>query len=284
MRTIIHVSDIHFGKFDTTCLGPMVAVFRGIKPDVVVISGDLTQRARIQEYEQAKAFINRLEWPYFVVPGNHDIRPFSTLFKRLFKPFDRYDKYISPVHEPVYANNDIAIAGIDTVRPTAIKDGRVNLSQIERASNWFNKIKRKHPNALRIIVTHHPLNLPTDLPRKKLVGRAKMAIHKLSEAGVDIYLSGHYHQSGVGHTVERHKIEDYSALFVQAGTVSVRQRGEVQSFNVIRTNGSEITVQTYLWNPKIKTFEVKAAKHFSGQRRGWKESKEVYNSLVQTHL
>jgi 3',5'-cyclic AMP phosphodiesterase CpdA len=272
MRTLVHVSDIHFGKFDDSCLEPMLEAFRAIAPDLIVISGDLTQRARRKEYEQAKSLLANLNHPYFVIPGNHDVRPIYSPLRRLFNPFDRYKSYISGTLEPVYTDKNLVIAAMDTVRRTKLAAGKVNLGQIRRICDWFKDSRRKFPDALRIIVTHHPLNLPLDYPKQKLAGRAKAAIHRLADTGIDMYLSGHYHMSAASHSAERHKVEDYSAIFIQAGTVSKRQRNEVQSFNVIKIEKPAIHVETYIWNPEKRVFELGSVKTFMGKRGAWKEN------------
>jgi hypothetical protein len=87
-----------------------------------------------------------------------------------------------------------------------------------------------------------------------------------------MYLSGHYHRSAAGHTAERYKIDDYSAILVQAGTVSTRQRSELQSFNIIKVDRPVVTIETYIWNPKRNKFLLSATREFAGTHKVWKQT------------
>lgn len=258
---------MHFGKLDTTCIEPMLTAIRAVKPHLIVISGDFTQRARVEEFEQAKAFIKNLEHPHIVIPGNHDIRPLYSPISRIADAYDRYKEYISDTLEPGFIDDEIAIASVNTVRRHAIKDGRVNKKQIENLAKWFERIDEKK---IKIVITHHPFDLPKGWSDFKLARRAKMAVHRLSEAGIDIYLSGHYHHSSVAHTAERYNIDDYSAIAIQAGTVSIRQRKEVQSFNLIFIEHPTVRIDTYLYNSDKNIFELFASNTFNQKGKEWK--------------
>ncbi|HEX2725642.1 MAG TPA: metallophosphoesterase, partial [Beijerinckiaceae bacterium] len=114
-RTVVHVSDIHFGRVDPAVLDPLVKAVRKQKPDVVAVSGDLTQRARIEEFEQARAFLDRLPRPQIVVPGNHDV-PLYNVYDRFVNRFDRFYRLITDEVEPVHQDKEIIVAGINTAR------------------------------------------------------------------------------------------------------------------------------------------------------------------------
>jgi 3',5'-cyclic AMP phosphodiesterase CpdA len=272
MRTLVHLSDMHFGKFDTACIEPMLAALRAINPNLIIISGDFTQRARVTEYKDAA---------HLVIPGNHDIRPLFSPIARITDPFDRYKHYISDNLEPGYVDEEVAVASVNTVRAHAIKDGRVNKRQIDKLSRWF---KRVDNNKLKIVVTHHPFDMPFvyktetknyKYKKSRLARRAKMAVHTLAEVGIDMYLSGHYHQSSAGETAHRYKIENYSAISVRAGTVSLRQRGEEQSFNLIFTDKDTVRIDTYVFNDTKIVFELFASKVFLKAGKQWKEKKSA---------
>lgn len=272
MRILVHISDMHFGKIDTSCIDPMLAAIKAINPNLVIISGDFTQRARVSEFTDSADFIKRLEHPHFVIPGNHDIRPLYSPLSRLADPFDRYKKYISDVIEPGYIDDEIAIGTVRTVRSHAVKDGRVSRRQIERLTQWF---KRVDDHKIKIVVTHHPFDLPSDWSNFRLTRRAKMAVHELAEVGVDMYLSGHYHKSSVIHTADRYKIDNYAAVAVQAGTVSIRQRKEAQSFNLIFIEAKTVRIDTYLFDIKRKAFDLIATRIFTKTGKQWKENKKL---------
>jgi 3',5'-cyclic AMP phosphodiesterase CpdA len=125
MKTVAHLSDLHFGSTDPTVVEAMAAEVGAAEPSIVVVSGDLTQRARKQEFIQARAFLDTLPSPRLVVPGNHDV-PLFDLYARVFSPLSRYKRYISPNTDPFYADSELAIAGINTSRSLTFKGGRIN--------------------------------------------------------------------------------------------------------------------------------------------------------------
>src|SRR3989344_7540611 len=141
MRTLLHVSDLHFGKTDPLVIAKLLDAALRAKPDIVIISGDLTQRARIEQFEHMRAFLKALKHAsigYFVIPGNHDIRPIYRPLARAFKPYDRYRKYVAHDVEPRYADKEIAIGSIDTVRRGKIANGKIGKRQIHKLQSWFS--------------------------------------------------------------------------------------------------------------------------------------------------
>jgi 3',5'-cyclic AMP phosphodiesterase CpdA len=144
----------------------------------------------------------------------------------------------------------------------------LNESQIRKAAGRF---RGAPPNAIKIVVTHHPFDLPDDYDPKHLVGRAKMAMVELASVGADLFLAGHLHVSHIGRTAERYQIEGYSALVVQAGTMSMRRRGEANSFNVLRVNRPHISVERRTWEDARRTFIAAPPRRFRHSDRGWIE-------------
>ena len=167
MRTLVHLSDIHFGRVDWATLKPLIAAVNRANPDLVAISGDLTQRARRMEFLEARAFLDSLPQPQIVVPGNHDI-PLHNLYARLVGRFDQYQAYISKDLEPFFMDDEIAVAGINTARPTTWKGGRINAEQLRRAHDRLAGAGR---GQLKVVVTHHPFELPDGMRASALVGR-----------------------------------------------------------------------------------------------------------------
>src|SRR4051794_12900869 len=129
MRTLVHLSDLHFGRTDPAVIEPLLDTVRAIAPHVVVVSGDLTQRARSAEFEEARRFLAALPSPQIVVPGNHDV-PLYNVFKRTLRPLAGFARYITTDLSPAYADGEIAILGINTARSMVIKNGRINEQQI----------------------------------------------------------------------------------------------------------------------------------------------------------
>ena len=270
MRTLIHVSDLHFGRIDRKIANQMVKTFINIKPDMVVVSGDFTQRAKIAQFISARSFLNNFKKAnikYFAVPGNHDVEPFSKPINRIFKPFHTYKKYISEDLEPMYCDDEIALAGINTARASNLKNGNINLEQMEKVTEWFKTLSR---DITKIIVTHHPLDLPTQYKAKKIIHKAGKIIKHFSAQSIDVYLSGHYHRSSIITTAERYGVKDYSAIAVQAGTISTRSRGEMPSFNVLTIDKKAIQINTCLWNADEKSFGVSSSSQYKLNKGVWK--------------
>ena len=266
MRKLVHLSDIHFGRVDAEIIEPLIKLIADLKPDVVAVSGDLTQRARSEQFKEARAFLDRLPEPQIVVPGNHDV-PLYNIFARFITPLDKYQKFITEDLSPFYADEEVAVLGVNTARSLTIKGGRVNEEQV---AEMREKLCPFGANVVKIVVTHHPFDLPEGFDDSDLVGRAQMAMETLADCGADVFLSGHLHVSHTGHTAKRYKIGDHSALVVQAGTAtSTRGRGEANSFNVIDIDYPNITVERYVWQPSNSTFANSQIEKFQQVSNGW---------------
>jgi 3',5'-cyclic AMP phosphodiesterase CpdA len=267
MRTIVHLSDLHFGRLDARLVQPLLAAIRDLSPELVAISGDLTQRARRKQFAEARTFIQALESPHLVVPGNHDV-PLYDIARRLLRPLGRYKEFIAEDVEPVHVDEEIAVMGLNSARALTFGRGRLNASQISRAAE---RLRGVDPRLVKVIVTHHPFDLPDAYGAEHLVGRAKAAMAKFAEAGADLFLAGHLHVSHIGRTAERYKIAGHSALVVQAGTISARLRGEPNSFNVLRVNRPDISVARHTWDGARQTFVTGTARTFRHREEGWTE-------------
>ena len=251
MRTLVHLSDLHFGKVDDELLAPLRATVEAIAPDLVVVSGDLTQRAKSEQFEAARAYLDTLPGPQIIVPGNHDISLYN-VFRRFVQPLTRYKRYITDDLSPTFVDEEIAVLGINTARSLTWKDGRVNKEQLASMHAAFESLPE---SVTRVVVTHHPFDLPESADNDDLVDRAPMAMRAFADAGVDLLLAGHLHMSHAGNTADRYKISDFAALVVQAGTAtSTRGRGEVNSFNAIRIQPQRIEVDRYGWDTITRQF------------------------------
>ena len=271
MRTLVHLSDLHFGKVDATLLDPLHDLVHKIAPDVVVVSGDLTQRAKSEQFEEARAWLDTLPGPQIIVPGNHDISLYN-VFRRFLQPLTRYKRYITDDLDPIYIDDEIAVLGVNTARSLTFKDGRVNKEQVKTIKEQLSGLA---PHITRIIVTHHPFDLPESDHDDNLVDRAPMAMKVFADCGVDLLLSGHMHTSRAGNTSERHRIDDYAALVVQAGTAtSTRGRGEVNSFNVVRVEHERIEVDRYGWDEVGKEFSLMKTEPFLRKGSVWSSHME----------
>ena len=265
MRTIVHLSDLHFGRVNPALVDPLLRVVREVEPDLVAISGDLTQRARSYQFRQARSFLDALPQPQIVVPGNHDI-PLHNVFARFFEPLTKYKRYITDDLQPIYEDGEMIIIGVNTARSLVVKGGRINQSQVSRLREKFCSFGSR---VVKVVVTHHPFDLPEGHDERNLVGRAKMAMTGLAECGADLFLAGHLHVSHTGHT-KRYNIHGHSALVVQAGTAtSTRERGEANSFNVLRIDFPAISVDRFAWDPSTASFAVITSEQFKHTVEGW---------------
>ncbi|PYQ36667.1 MAG: metallophosphatase [Acidobacteria bacterium] len=269
MKVVMHLSDLHFGRVDRAKLDPLASAAQSIHPDVVVVSGDLTQRARRVEFREARDFLARLPKPQVVVPGNHDVPLYNVLF-RFVRPLETFQRYISEDLEPFHQDDEIAVIGLNTARSLTFKRGRINERQIARARDRLCALP---DNLVRVIVTHHPFDLPEGGLDADLVGRARMAMEMFVECGADVILSGHLHVFHTGHTAIRYKLPGRSALVVQAGTAtSTRERGEPNSFNVLSLEPSRITLERRIWQRGEGAFLPAAVEAFERTNEGWERA------------
>jgi 3',5'-cyclic AMP phosphodiesterase CpdA len=266
MRTIVHLSDIHFGRVEPRTIEPLLTAIRGLTPDLVAVSGDLTQRARRSQFAEARAFLDRLSFPLLVVPGNHDV-PLYNLAARFLDPFGRYRRAITRDLAPVHDDGEVIAVGMNSARSLPFHGGgRVNEEQVARAAARLRAAPR---DAVKIVVTHHPFDLPAGHGDEHLIGRSDMAMQELAAAGADVFLAGHLHVSHVGHSAERYQIAGHSALVVQAGTLSTRERGEMGTFNVLRVERSRITIERQRWDDAALTFQRSWTGTFARTVNGW---------------
>ena len=269
MKVVMHLSDLHFGRVDRAKLDPLAAAAQSIRPDLVVVSGDLTQRARRSQFLAARDFLARLPKPQVVVPGNHDVPLYNVLF-RFVRPLEAFQRYISEDPEPFYQDDEIAVIGLNTARSLTFKRGRINERQIARARDRLCALP---DNLVRVIVTHHPFDLPEGGLAADLVGRARKAMEMFVKCGADVILSGHLHVFHTGHTAIRYKLPGRSALVVQAGTAtSTRERGEPNSFNVLSLETSRITLERRIWRRGEGTFLPAAVEEFVRTNEGWERA------------
>ena len=266
MRTIVHLSDLHFGRIDRQLIEPLIKTINDLQPSLVAVSGDLTQRARSRQFVEARVFLDALPEPQIVVPGNHDI-PLHNIFARFFGPLDKYRRFITDELQPSYADEEMVVVGVSTARSLTFKGGRINQQQVARVRE---KMCSFGDDMMKILVTHHPFDLPEGYSDRDLVGRARMAMAGFADCGADLFLAGHLHVTYSGQTAKRYNIQGHSALVVQAGTAtSTRERGEVNSFNVIRLNHPDITVERLSWNPESESFAIAGEEHFQHASEGW---------------
>jgi len=266
MRTLIHLSDLHFGTVDAIIIPALLDFIRVTRPNLVAISGDLTQRARTAQFVEARKFLDAISFPKLVVPGNHDV-PLHNVLARLFRMLDRFRRFISEDLEPFYVDDEIAVAGVNTARALTGKNGRISRQQVEKLWARFEAVPPSH---IKIVVTHHPFDLPPGIKGDRVVLRSRAAIKILARIPVDMLLAGHFHVAGTSRSTTRYKIDNFSALIVASGTtISTRGRGQPNSFNLIQIESPLATIIRYDWQPARGAFDVFSTEHFARTGNGW---------------
>jgi 3',5'-cyclic AMP phosphodiesterase CpdA len=251
MLRIVHLSDLHFGAVRSALARSLPAVVSELCPRLVVVSGDLTQRARSSQFKAAARFLDRLDFPKVVVPGNHDI-PLWNVAHRFFTPLARYRKYIGSDPEPVYRDDDLFVAGVTTARSSTRKSGRISHEQIERLQARLGTIPS---HVFKAVVMHHPLAPSEEHEGIPIVGRADMALEVLTREAVDVVFAGHVHHGFTCRTAEKDKGPRHSVLVVQGGSaISRRTRGYPNGFNLLEIEGEQIDLTPYEWSQTEQRF------------------------------
>lgn len=258
MKRIVHLSDLHFGRTSPALLEPLLQQTNDLKPDLIVISGDFTQRARVWQYQEAAAFVARLNAPTLSVPGNHDT-PLDNLFLRMVRPWGRYKRYINRNLEPTHTDDRLKVVGVNTVNRWAHQSGRFHSHTLTRVCNEFADAGDR----VRVVVVHHPLEHLEGSDKRLMRGSGK-ALKALSECGADVVLCGHIHTTHVGPFTTAPGL-----LFVQAGTgLSTRLRHQENSFNVLDVSRAEVRIQAISAGDDAN-FRVTAEQSFRRDPDGW---------------
>ncbi|HVM22646.1 MAG TPA: metallophosphoesterase [Sphingomicrobium sp.] len=248
MPRLVHLSDLHFGAHDDLLVEAVRGEVDALRPDLVVVSGDFTQRARTEQFRQACRFLEALRdagHEVIGVPGNHDV-PLYDVLRRFLSPLARYRRFIDETLCPFVELPGVAVLGINTARSLTFKDGRINKEQVEFIRETF---ARTPSEAVRILVTHHPLfALRVGENLERAIGRQELALDVVEESGVDMLLAGHAHHASAqdsGDLVTRIG----GVLVVQAGTAtSTRLREQDQSFNSIDIGEGSVSITVHGWD------------------------------------
>ena len=248
--SIIHLSDLHFGRIHSETLDHLddFLIKRNDEIKMAIVTGDLTQRARKREFLAAGQFMKSLNHPLFVVPGNHDV-PLYNLWLRFFKPYRQFLKYLGPFSQNYYEDEDVAVFGLWTVNNFAAQTGKLRQNDLEEIENRFQNVPA---GKIKIIACHHPL-LSIKRPR------IKNDIERITRLSPHFILWGHEHQSSIVHMKEN---EIFPIILASGTTTSSRIRTETNSFNYIRFFDDKFHIEVYRHSRKQGSFEMFDQKEF----------------------
>jgi 3',5'-cyclic AMP phosphodiesterase CpdA len=264
MRRIAHISDLHFGAEDPVVAEALLVDLARESPHLVAVSGDLTQRARPSQFIKARAYLDRIESPRLIVPGNHDV-PLHNVLARMVSPLARYRRFIAAEVNPFFHDEEIAVAGVNTARSSTWKEGRISLDQIGRIKAQFDSVPR---GLFRVLVSHHPFIPPANRADAAVVGRAGLALKTLETCGCALILAGHLHQAYHGDVRSHHLEINRSILVAQAGTaISHRRRDEPNAYNHITLDGDILNLEVRGWDGK--QFATARTGRFERTEHGW---------------
>ena len=246
MKSIVHISDLHFGTENDFIKEALLDEIYKIMPKAVAISGDLTQRARTAQFIKAKEYIDRIKFPKVVIPGNHDISLFNP-YKRFVNPLYKYKKYITDEMYPHYTDKDFSLIGINSARSLTWKSGRISLEQIEEIKSTILSIGS---SLFKAVVIHHNLYPTPHNTKQNILGRTEILLDEIDECGIDLILSGHRHFPYTA-ILNKNRANKSSSVYIAAGTAfSTRTRNYPNSFNLLKLHYHYVENYTYCFCKK----------------------------------
>ena len=259
MLTVLHGSDVHFGSpHRPSVAAALLEMAQSVAPDVIVLAGDFTQRAKVREYEQTRTYLQKFQGvPLVVTPGNHDV-PLYRIHERLFAPFRNYNAFVSEKLDTVTRVAGGVFVALNSVDPhRSIVNGRIEDRQLEFLARIFQET---FDADVRIVVTHHALAPPTDGGSDATIPGNGALLDRFRELGVDLVLSGHLHRGFVTRSSEvrpDHRGRGDIAI-VHSGTATssrgrAAEKGE-NSVNVLKIGTQDIEVIPYWFEGESARF------------------------------
>ncbi len=251
MLTLLHISDLHFGPPFIPDLGEaLLRAAEELEPDVIVASGDFTQRAKREQFRAAREFLDRLpSVPQVVIPGNHDV-PLYRLFERVFEPYRNYRESIAEELQSVLRLDGATIVALNTTAPLrALTNGRIEPRDLEYCAEAF---RATSADEARIVVAHHHFAPAPDYEGGEVMPGAREALERFQEMGVDMIMGGHLHRAYIGNSLDVHPgVErEHGVIIVQSGTTTLRRgrarEREKNSFNLVRVGDDLIRITHYM--------------------------------------
>ncbi|MBN8185086.1 metallophosphoesterase [Salipiger thiooxidans] len=268
MTRIAHISDLHFGRTDVELLNPLLAAVNGARPDLVAVTGDFTQRARVSQYREARAFLDRLEAPWMAVPGNHDVS-LDNLWMRFIRPYKRYREHICNDLFPTFRGAGIVAVGLNTVDRYRWQRGKVRWFQLRQACRIFGESE-----GTKLVLAHHPFEQDADV-KKSLMRGANKAIEQLSDCGAHIVLSGHLHRWRAEPFLSRKNRSQVLQVHVGTG-LSTRLRGQENDFALLDVAEDEVAVTRMI--ARDGAFAEAGVRRFVYGDEGWKERRDTVSA------
>lgn len=270
--TILHISDLHLGApFATEVAEAMVREAPRIAPDIIVISGDFTQRAKVHEFQAARELIDRLPpAPRVMIPGNHDV-PLYRVFERLFHPYRNYRQYISEDLDQVVRTEGAVFVALNSTAPrSAITNGRLYPRQLDFCERALAGVPE---DTLKVVVAHHHFLGAPDYERDQVMPRAVRALDRFISLRVNLILGGHLHRAYVGNSLDIYPGADrrHGIIIVQCGTTTSRRgRGKernMNSFNIIRADADHLDIAHHMYFAELDAFAPVSQHRFPRQVR-----------------
>jgi 3',5'-cyclic AMP phosphodiesterase CpdA len=234
MTAILQISDPHFGTEQAPVVEALLQLAQQQRPDLYLLSGDITQRARRAQFDAARAFVDRLPGPHrVVIPGNHDI-PLFDIFTRLLAPYRGFRRVFGDALEAEVSTPDLLLIALNTTRWWRHKHGEISAEQVARV---HNRLRRASAAQIRVVVTHQPMAVPDPQETHNLLRGRERAMRCWAEAGVDLLVGGHIHLPYVIELSDRLGLPRRTWC-VQAGTATSHRvrEGLPNSVNLIRCN------------------------------------------------
>ena len=247
---IVHVSDIHFGCENAEALAAVHAHVAETLPDLVAVTGDITQAGYPREFASARAWLKTLPVPVISTPGNHDT-PYWSVLGRLCWAFRDYGRYIGPGAFDTVSAPGVRAVAFNTARGA---QPRMNWSKGQARRDDAMEVCRRLSDepGLKVAICHHPLMEVTGGPMTGRVWGGVEASRIIAEGGADLILTGHVHMP-FAHALP---FGDGRSYAVGASTLSLRERGCPAGFNLIEVDEECIRITSLGW---IKS-------HFEPQR------------------
>jgi 3',5'-cyclic AMP phosphodiesterase CpdA len=277
VSTLAHISDLHFGRTHERIVQHLHDDLMKHRPDVVVVSGDLTQRARRHELLAARAFLDSLPFARVVVPGNHDVAPLSAPIERALDPWRRFHRVISESTATVHTDDGVTVIGINTVDPWRFVEGGVTRHELARVL-----VEARKPATFRVLAAHHPLIETALRPLRNKIRRHRSLDDTFEHARIDLVLTGHLHDAFSGPAAAR--VEGrHAVLAVQASTAtSTRLRGHKNAWNFITIDPQRERVHVRVRISDGDAFTTGAEADWIRRDGAWHAHVERGSDLVET--